>query len=154
MNSASWQAVQPLLDSQARALGLSNALIKVHGFLAGVPILSIVVFIPLAGAVFVALLDRERLANLRAAALFTAVLDFLLSLPLLYAVYPFVRFDFQERYAWIPSLGIYYHVGVDGVSAVLIVLTTLLTSVSILASFGIQHRVKEFMCLMLALETG
>jgi NADH-quinone oxidoreductase subunit M len=154
MNGAPWQAVQPLLDSQARALGLSDALIKVHGFLAGIPILSIIVFVPLAGAVFVALLDRERLANLRAAALFVSVLDFLLSLPLLYAVYPFVRFDFQERYAWIPSLGIHYHVGVDGVSAVLIVLTTLLTAVSILASFGIQHRVKEFMCLMLALETG
>ncbi|MGQ9523383.1 MAG: complex I subunit 4 family protein [Armatimonadota bacterium] len=154
MDYGSWQALKPLLDAQARAQGLPETLTAVHRVLASFPILTVIVFVPLLGAVFVALLDREKLANLRGAALFFAIVDFLLSLPLLYCIYPFVRFDFQEQYRWIPSLGITYHLGADGVSAVLVTLTTLLTAVGILASFGIQHRVKEFMCLMLALETG
>jgi len=132
------------------AYGVTQA----HGLLARVPILTIIVFLPLAGAVLVALLDRDKLTNLRVVALATAVLDFLLSIPLFYAVNPFARADFQERYQWIPSLGVSYHLGADGVSVVMIALTTLLVAVSVLASFSIQHRVKEYMVLMLALETG
>ncbi|MBZ0251862.1 MAG: hypothetical protein K8I02_00865, partial [Candidatus Methylomirabilis sp.] len=60
-----------------------------------------------------------------------------------------------ERAAWIPSLGITYHVGVDGISLFLILLTTFLTPLVILGSFGyITDRPREYYVCMLALETG
>jgi NADH-quinone oxidoreductase subunit M len=65
------------------------------------------------------------------------------------------RFQFVERFPWVPQLGITYHLGVDGLSMVLIVLTTFLSAVSILASWtAINERVKEFMIFLLLLETG
>ena len=64
-------------------------------------------------------------------------------------------FQFTESVAWIPIFGINYAVGVDGLSIVLVVLTTTLTWISILASFGpIQNRVKEYMISFLVLEVG
>src|SRR5881409_1428360 len=63
--------------------------------------------------------------------------------------------QFTEQSAWVPSLGISYHMGVDGISMLLILLTTLLTAVSILASFSaITTRVKAYMVTFLLLETG
>ena len=65
------------------------------------------------------------------------------------------EFQLQERVAWIPAFGMNYHVGVDGISLVLVVLTTTLTWISILASFGpIKERVKEYMISFLILEVG
>ena len=64
-------------------------------------------------------------------------------------------FQFQDVYDWIPLFGIQYHVGVDGLSLVLVVLTTTLSWISILASFKpIQNRVKEYMVSFLVLEVG
>ncbi len=65
-------------------------------------------------------------------------------------------YQFIEQYEWIPQFGVSYHVGVDGISLFLIVLTTLLISVSLLYSGGgdIEHRPREFCFFMLALETG
>ena len=64
-------------------------------------------------------------------------------------------FQYQETVSWIPFFGIQYQVGMDGISLLLVVLTTLLTWISILASFGpIKTRVKEYMISFLVLEVG
>jgi NADH-quinone oxidoreductase subunit M len=122
----------------------------------GLPILSLITFVPLAGAVLLAFVPRERTDLLRLGALATALLSFALSLLLLPA---FDRaapgFQFVEAVDWIPAFGIQYKMGVDGIAVVLVVLTTTLTWISILASFGpIQDRVKEYMISFLILEVG
>ncbi len=67
---------------------------------------------------------------------------------------PNSTFLFNEKIAWITSLGINYSLGVDGISLLLVVLTTLLTLVCIGASFRIETKVKNYMAFMLLLETG
>src|SRR5262245_1872027 len=99
-------------------------------------ILSLVTFIPTAGAILIALLPRERLAALKATALAVSVLTFLVSLPL------WTRFDagsadyqFVENRVWMPSLGISYHVGIDGISLLLVLLTTFLVPLVLLSAW-------------------
>ncbi|HSH22113.1 MAG TPA: NADH-quinone oxidoreductase subunit M, partial [Candidatus Caenarcaniphilales bacterium] len=120
------------------------------------PLLSLVTFLPLLGALVIAFIPRERLGAIRWAALATALATFAVSLFLL------VVFDSQspgfqltEEQAWIPAFGIQFKLGVDGISLALVVLTTTLTWISILASFGtIVDRVKEYMISFLILEVG
>jgi NADH-quinone oxidoreductase subunit M len=121
-----------------------------------VPVLTLVVFAPLVGALLLAVLPREPLAGVRRAALVFSLLPFALSL---WMVAGFrageADFQFVERVAWIPQFGIEYYLGVDGVSVFLVLLTTFLVPLVVLASFGdIRRRVKEFFVLMLVLETG
>jgi NADH-quinone oxidoreductase subunit M len=118
-----------------------------------VPILSVVTFLPLAGAIAVALLP-SRLA--RPVALGFALLAWVASLILLVGYLPGrPGFQYVEVYEWIPVFGIQYKLGVDGLSAALVVLTTTLTWISILASFKpIQTRIKEYMISFLVLEVG
>ena len=122
---------------------------------ASIPILTIVTFLPLAGALAVALLPRT-LA--RPVALAAALLAWVASLLLLVGFVPTPvahRFQFVEVADWIPLFGIQYKLGVDGLSVVLVVLTTTLTWISILASFRpIQERIKEYMVSFLILEVG
>src|SRR5205807_2829537 len=94
--------------------------------------------------------------TIQRAALVFAMVPFVLSLVVL-ALFDPARGDFQmiERHAWLPDFGIQYLLGIDGVSLFLVLLTTLLTVIVVLASFGDVHRrVKEYMILMLVLETG
>jgi NADH-quinone oxidoreductase subunit M len=121
-----------------------------------VPLLTLIVFSPLVGAALLALLPREPVAGVRRAALVFALVPLALSLLM------FVRFtagvaDFQmvEHARWIPQWGIEYRLGVDGVSLFLVLLTTFLTPIVVLASWGdINRRVKEFFVFLLVLETG
>jgi len=124
--------------------------------LSGIPILSLIVFGPLAGAIVIALLPRERHALIRWTALGVALAVFGLSLLLVLGFKVGADgFQYQERVPWIPVFGINYHLGVDGISLVLVVLTTTLSWISILASFGpIKDRVKEYMISFLVLEVG
>jgi NADH-quinone oxidoreductase subunit M len=124
--------------------------------LSGLPILSAIVFGPLLGAVVLAFLPRENRQLLRRVALLISLIVFGLSLLLIIAFKPGVDgFQFEERASWIPAFGINYHLGVDGISLILVVLTTTLTWISILASFSpIQDRVKEYMISFLVLEVG
>jgi NADH-quinone oxidoreductase subunit M len=118
------------------------------------PILSAIIFLPSLGAVLALLIASEELV--KRMALLTSGLAFLLSL------LPFFMFDpstaamqFFERYHWIPALGISYEVGIDGISLLLIVLTTFLMPLTLLASWdSIQARSREFVVCMLFLETG
>jgi NADH-quinone oxidoreductase subunit M len=120
-----------------------------------IPILSMIVFSPLVGAFMVGLLPAQPLAIPRRAAFTFALIPFLLSLLMLAAFQPNVgTLQLTEKVAWIPRLGVYYSLGVDGFSLWLILLTTLLTPVVILAAWGdIERYCKEFMLLMLVLES-
>jgi len=117
-------------------------------------LLSWIIFLPLAGAVFIAFLRDE--GWIRLVALGITVADFVVSLPL------WIRFDsttyamqFVERVPWIQAFNINYSVGVDGISVLLILLTTLVTPMCILCSWqAIQSRIKEYMIVILVLETS
>jgi NADH-quinone oxidoreductase subunit M len=120
------------------------------------PWLSLVIFLPLIGSLVIAFIPRERLDLIRGAALLTALLTFVASLAVVLNFDTHAAgFQLKESADWIPAFGIHYSVGVDGISLALVVLTTTLTAVSILASFGpIKTRVKEYMITFLILEVG
>ena len=118
-----------------------------------IPLLSIVIFLPLIGALAVAILPAS---SARGVALGFAVVTCIFSLFLLVGYLPGrAGFQFVETYAWIPIFGIQYKVGADGLSIALVVLTTTLTWIAILSSFKpIQTRIKEYMISFLVLEVG
>ncbi len=119
-------------------------------------ILSAVTFLPVLGAAVVFLLPRRGEDLVKVTALATSLVTFAVSVPL------FTRFDaslsayqFVEQRAWMPTLGVSYHVGVDGISLLLVLLTTFLMPLVILSSWhSIERRWKEFAITMLLLETG
>jgi NADH-quinone oxidoreductase subunit M len=119
----------------------------------GIPLLSIVTFLPLVGAIVVAVAPASAA---RPAALGFAVLTWIVSLFLLLGYLPGRDgFQFTEAFSWIPIFGIQYKLGADGLSVALVVLTTTLSWISILASFRpIQTRIKEYMISFLILEVG
>jgi NADH-quinone oxidoreductase subunit M len=124
--------------------------------LAGLPLVTLVTFLPAIGALVVAFTPTSRPNVARYTALAFALLAWAVSLVMLAGfVTGDPAFQFTESIAWIPMFGINYAVGVDGLSIVLVVLTTTLTWISILASFSpIQNRVKEYMVSFLVLEVG
>jgi NADH-quinone oxidoreductase subunit M len=119
------------------------------------PLLSVVTFLPLLGALIIAFIPRDNLPAIRWAALITALATFGVSLMLL-AVFESGAAGFQlmEQADWIPDFGIQYKLGLDGISLAMVVLSTTLTWICILASFGITDRVKEYMISFLILEVG
>ncbi len=124
--------------------------------MSGWPILSAVTFLPVLGAVILALLPRHRATLVRWFAFLVAAATFAVSL-LLYAGFDAASADYQfpERLAWMPSFGISYRLGIDGISLLLVLLTTFLSPLALLSSWrAVQDRVKEFSISMLLLETG
>ena len=120
------------------------------------PIVSLITFTPLVGALVVAVLPSRYPDAIRRTALAFALLAWVMSLGLL-AAYAFgpAGFQFGETADWIPTFGIQYNVGVDGLSVLMVVLATTLSWISILASFGpIKDRVKGYMISFLVLEVG
>ncbi|MFN8760501.1 MAG: NADH-quinone oxidoreductase subunit M, partial [Tagaea sp.] len=121
------------------------------------PLLSLVTFLPLAGAAFILVLNgaEEAVArNARWAALWTSIVVFVLSLGIWFGFdRSSAEMQFVERHAWIPGYGIGYHVGVDGISAPFVLLSTFLTPLCILASWHVEKRVREYMVAFLVLET-
>ena len=122
-------------------------------------ILSIITFLPLVGVFFILVFirgDEEAVArNSRYTALWTSLVTFAVSLTLWFG---FERgtpeFQFVEENEWIPSLGLTYRMGVDGISVLFVLLSTLLTPLCILASWeSVKTRVREYMVAFLALET-
>jgi NADH-quinone oxidoreductase subunit M len=120
------------------------------------PILSVVTFLPLAGALFIALLpeDEAGIRNARWAALWTTLVTFVISLILIWRFDPTsADFQFVEKRPWLGG-AITYVMGVDGISLPFVILTTGLMPISILASWtAIQTRVRDYMIAFLALET-
>jgi NADH-quinone oxidoreductase subunit M len=125
---------------------------------ADLPILSIVTFLPLVGALITFLIweDSEvARRNVRFVALFTTVVTFLVSLGIWYN-FDNAQSGFQmvEKVAWIREGDIAYHMGVDGISMLFVILTTFLMPFCILASWeSVQNRVREYMIAFLILET-
>jgi NADH-quinone oxidoreductase subunit M len=117
--------------------------------------LSLLLFLPLLGALALAVVPGGGKGH-RNFAFGVALLEFLLSLKLWF------DFDrttaapqFVEKLSWIPGLGVKYFIGVDGISLLLILLTTFLSAIAILASFGaISEKTKSYYACLLALETG
>ncbi len=120
------------------------------------PILSLLIFIPLLGAIILFFVPGEHKEALRSTALGTALINFVLSLILLpYFDTSTYKMQFIERMHWIPGIGVEYFLGMDGISLLLVLLTTLLSVLAILCSWSaIEERVKEYMIYMLILETG
>jgi NADH-quinone oxidoreductase subunit M len=119
-------------------------------------ILSVVLFTPLVGALLMLFLPRQNeLAHKIAGNLF-GVLGFLVSLPLVRWFRPgWGGFAFEETADWIPSIGAKYHLGIDGISLLLLMLTTFLGMIAILSSWSAIHqRTKEYYILLLLLQTG
>src|SRR5688572_24471760 len=118
-------------------------------------ILTIVTFLPALGAVLLLFFNRKNVNAIRMFSLIVAIATFILSLHLI-AHFDSSRSDFQflVNVPWIPSMGISYHIGVDGISVFLILLATVLTPLAILASWSVSDRAKEYFLFMLMLETG
>ncbi|MBT4950818.1 MAG: NADH-quinone oxidoreductase subunit M [Pelagibacteraceae bacterium] len=122
-----------------------------------IPLLSLTIFLPLLGAVVILLIkeDKSSVDNIRKVALCTSIGVFLLSLLI------WLQFDnskaeyqFQEKIRWFSDFNFYYHIGIDGISLFMVILSTFLTSLCILASWeSIKIRVKEYMLAFLFLET-
>jgi NADH-quinone oxidoreductase subunit M len=116
-------------------------------------ILSIITWVPIAGLLLIMLLPRQQVRMIQTVAFFCAVAAFALSWSLLFS---FDRsspaLQFVERYEWVPEMGMTYHLGVDGLSFPMVLLTTLLTLAAVIASLGITERVKGFMAWFMLLE--
>ncbi len=119
-------------------------------------ILTAVTFVPTLGAVLIFLLPRRNDGVVKVTSFVTSLVTFALSVPLCTRFDPgSPEYQFVEQRQWMPTLGISYHLGVDGISLLLVLLTTFLMPLSLLASWhSIERRWKEFAITMLLLETG
>jgi NADH-quinone oxidoreductase subunit M len=124
---------------------------------AGFPLLSLLTFLPLIGVVFIATLRGDSVAvarNARYAALWTSLVVLIIGLYLWYTYDPAqAGFQFVENDTWFTGVNVNYHMGVDGISLFLILLTVLITPIAIISSWSITKRVREFMIAFLLLET-
>ena len=119
-----------------------------------IPLLSTLIFFPVLGGLSLLAVDRQQTGTIRLMALFIALIEFALSLPV------FLFFDktthlmqFVEHHRWIPALNINYTLGVDGISVLFLLLTTLIILLSILVSWeAITDKVPEFFVSLLLLE--
>jgi NADH-quinone oxidoreductase subunit M len=119
-------------------------------------LLSVILFTPLLGALLLLFIPREFQVLHRLAGNLFGVLGFLVSLPLmLHFPVGSAGYEFKEVADWIPSIGAKYSLGADGISMLLVMLTTLLGMIAIASSWSaIQQRTKEYYILLLLLQTG
>ncbi len=123
----------------------------------GIPILTLVTWLPLLGAlILIFLIPKTQKDAIRYFANFWAVLCFVVSLPLLFNFNKDMRgLQFIEDYEWIPMIGARYQLGIDGLSLSMIILTGLLGILAILSSWSaIEERMKEYYIFLLMLQTG
>ncbi len=120
-------------------------------------LLSWILFLPAVTAVILLFIPGEQKKVIRWTAFIASLV------PLLLSLIAWVNFDkgaqsltfqLEEQAVWYKAIGASYHVGLDGISLVMVLLTTLLVPLAILASFKIEERVKAYMALFLLLETG
>ncbi len=120
------------------------------------PILSLITFLPLLGALIIAFIDEKHEDLIRWVSFTVLLLDFIISLPLFFAFDPSTyHMQFVERVPWIKSLGFQYYLGVDGISLFLVLLTTFLTPIAQLSTWkAINKKVKLFNITLLLMQTG
>ena len=123
--------------------------------MSGRHILTALIVLPLVGAVVVALIPREAVRLQKLVALGFTTAAFVVSIFMLRGFAPRPGMQFEVSRAWIPAYGISYHLGVDGLSVWLVILTTFLTPIALLGSWSSIHdRVRGFNVFMLLLEAG
>lgn len=123
--------------------------------LIGKHFLTIILFLPVLAALVVFCLPKQQIKVIRWVAFMASLI------PLGLTIFLWIKFQqtipgfqFQEQVAWFPAISSTYHIGVDGLSLPMVLLTTLLVPLALLASFSITDRVKTYMILFLLLETG
>ena len=119
-------------------------------------ILSVLIFLPLLGILFIIMVSRGKPAIIKGITFLTALVNFIISL-LLYQSFDITTHEFQftTTIPWVRDYGISYHLGIDGISLFLVLLTTFLTVISVMACWkDIQEKVKGFMICLMLLETG
>ncbi|HEV2177245.1 MAG TPA: NADH-quinone oxidoreductase subunit M [Terriglobia bacterium] len=121
-------------------------------------ILSIILFTPLVGMILLMFIPGENKQAIRWWSNLVMLAGFLVSLPLVFwfsSTAPDQQFKFIEQHNWIPSIGAQYHLGIDGVSFLLIMLTTVLGFIATLSSWiAVQDRVKEYYAMFMLLQVG
>jgi len=119
------------------------------------PILSVIVFTPIIAGMLILLIPGERKTEIRVTALAAAFFAMILSL-WVYFSYDIAAggYQFIEKYDWLPQLGISFHVGVDGMSAPLVLLTGIVMFTGVLISWGIDDRPREFFAFLFILASG
>ena len=121
------------------------------------PIISVTIFLPLIGALIIFLIKEDETTsnNIKWAALWTSIGTFVLSCLIWFQFdHSTSQYQLVEKYKWFNDFNFYYHVGVDGISLFMILLSTFLTPFCILASWeNIKKRIKEYMIAFLFLET-
>jgi NADH-quinone oxidoreductase subunit M len=121
-----------------------------------IPLLSLITFLPGAAGIALLFVPRRSAGVLRLVSLAVTVLTFACSLPLYFGFdADAIGYQFEENRRWMPTLGVAYHVGIDGISLLLVLLTTFLMPLALVSAWGsVEDRFKEFTATMLLLETG
>ena len=124
--------------------------------LLGMPILTLIIFLPLFGVAMLLFVDRNAAGLAKWIALGISLATFLVSLPLFWAYDASdPAFQFVERVSWIPGWGADYHLGLDGISLFLVLLTTFLMPITVAGTWtAIDKHPREFMIALLLLEVG
>ena len=119
------------------------------------PMLSILIFLPAVAALLISFVPSEQQGLVKGGALVAALADLALSLAVLAGFTPGPGLAFVEAHAWIPGIGAWYRLGVDGLAPSMIVLTGLITPLAILGSWHAVHKqLKGFFIALLLLESG
>ena len=119
-----------------------------------VPILTFLIFFPLLGALLLLFADRKKTLYIKVFTLIFSVVEFGISLPLFFLFDEKAKgMQFMEKVPWFPEWGISYLLGIDGISLLLLLLTTFLTVICVLCSWkAIEDKVKEYYITFLFLE--
>ena len=122
----------------------------------GLPLVSIVTFLPVVGALIILFINKNEGKLIKVTGIIVTTVDFLISLIFFFAFKAYApTFQFVEKLPWITSWGINYYVGIDGISLLLVMLTTFITPITLLSTWkAIEDREKEFVIFMLLLETA
>ena len=119
------------------------------------PVLTIIWLTPIVGAVIILLIPKERHTEIRMTALAAAFIAMALALSAYFAYDTGVGgWQFEEEAQWVPSLGINYHVGADGVNLPMLALTGIVIFTGVMISWGISDRPREFFAFLLLLTSG
>ena len=119
------------------------------------PVLSIIVFTPIITGILILLIPAERKTEVRVTALAAATFALILSIWVYFSYdIPTAGYQFIEKYSWLPQYGISYHVGIDGMSAPLVLLTGVVMFTGVLISWGLDDRPREFFAFLFILATG
>ncbi|MBT3337544.1 MAG: NADH-quinone oxidoreductase subunit M [Anaerolineae bacterium] len=119
------------------------------------PILSVIIFTPLVAALILLMMPADRKTEIRMTALVSAAFALILSL-WVYLSYDQAAagYQFIEKYAWLPQFGISLHLGVDGISTPLVLLTGVVMFTGVIISWGIDDRPREFFAFLFILASG